>query len=92
MAANLPTGGEPLTEKVGSSATLRSITSLDFGEITIEDQTIRSIYLRKQNVVQLLLHFRAPNQPAKTPIGGVFWISKYARFRIQKIKLPSIGY
>ena len=72
MAASLSTGGEPLTKKAGYSATPHDTTLQDFGEMLTKAQMIRSIYWKKLNVVQLLLHSRTCNQHARTPIGGAF--------------------
>ena len=41
MAASLPTGGEPLTEKAGFSVTRRHITLLGFGGIIIGARTTK---------------------------------------------------
>ena len=75
--ASLQTGGEPSTTKAGFSATRQSIILLGFGGIIIEDQTTRSFYWRKQNVVQLLHQIRTRHRRVKQPTGGQFSISKY---------------
>ena len=77
-AASLPTGGKPLTRKVGFSVTRRRIILLGFGGIITGDQTTRSIYWRRQNVAQLLRQIRRRHRSVKTPTGGEFSISKYA--------------